>query len=187
MKVATKANVRTTQAARRGLGPALEIAFAGGSVMGMGVVGLGVLGLGTCFLLFSKFFDGDVNRTITVITGFSLGACSIALFARVGGGIFTKAADVGADLVGQDRGRDPGRPPAEPRDDRRQRRRQRGRRRGHGRRPLRVLRRLHRRLDGPRRGVHGRKARNRGAFPRPTASTACRPSSSRWRWPVSAS
>jgi K(+)-stimulated pyrophosphate-energized sodium pump len=101
MKVATKANVRTTQAARRGLGPALEIAFAGGSVMGMGVVGLGVLGLGTCFLLFSSFFEGDVNRTITVITGFSFGASSIALFARVGGGIYTKAADVGADLVGK--------------------------------------------------------------------------------------
>ncbi|MCL4809549.1 MAG: sodium/proton-translocating pyrophosphatase, partial [Thermoanaerobaculia bacterium] len=101
MKVATNANVRTTQAARRGLGPALEIAFAGGSVMGMGVVGLGVVGLGTCFLLFSKYFDGDVNRTIAVITGFSFGACSIALFARVGGGIYTKAADVGADLVGK--------------------------------------------------------------------------------------
>ncbi len=101
MRVATKANVRTTQAARKGLGPALEIAFAGGSVMGLGVVGLGVLGLGTCFLLFSSYFEGDIHKTIAVITGFSFGASSIALFARVGGGIYTKAADVGADLVGK--------------------------------------------------------------------------------------
>ena len=101
MKVATKANVRTTNAARKGLGPALEIAFAGGSVMGLGVVGLGVLGLGTCFLVFSNIFAGDVHKTIAVITGFSFGASSIALFARVGGGIYTKAADVGADLVGK--------------------------------------------------------------------------------------
>jgi len=101
MRVATRANVRTTNAARRGLGPALEIAFAGGSVMGLGVVGLGVLGLSLCFLAFSRTFDGDIHRTITVITGFSFGASSIALFARVGGGIYTKAADVGADLVGK--------------------------------------------------------------------------------------
>jgi len=101
MKVATKANVRTTNAARQGLGPALEIAFAGGSVMGLGVVGLGVVGLGTCFLAFSNVFEGDVHKTIAVITGFSFGASSIALFARVGGGIYTKAADVGADLVGK--------------------------------------------------------------------------------------
>lgn len=105
MKVATKANVRTTNAARTGLGPALEIAFAGGSVMGMGVVGLGVLGLGVLFLVYSTLFveNGvmDINKVITVITGFSFGASSIALFARVGGGIYTKAADVGADLVGK--------------------------------------------------------------------------------------
>jgi K(+)-stimulated pyrophosphate-energized sodium pump len=105
MKVATKANVRTTNAARTGLGKALEVAFAGGSVMGMGVVGLGVLGLGTLFIVYSNMFGtGDaasVSRVITVITGFSFGASSIALFARVGGGIYTKAADVGADLVGK--------------------------------------------------------------------------------------
>ncbi len=100
MKVATKANVRTTNAARKGLGPALEIAFAGGSVMGMGVVGLGILGLSVLFLLYSNMFD-SVHKVITVITGFSFGASSIALFARVGGGIYTKAADVGADLVGK--------------------------------------------------------------------------------------
>ncbi len=100
MRVATKANVRTTNAARGGLGKALEIAFAGGSVMGMGVVGLGVLGLGLLFLLYSNM-GWDVNRVITVVTGFSFGASSIALFARVGGGIYTKAADVGADLVGK--------------------------------------------------------------------------------------
>lgn len=106
MKVATKANVRTTQAARTSLGKALEVAFAGGAVMGMGVVGLGVLGLGSLFLLYSGMFVDasgvtDISKVITVITGFSFGASSIALFARVGGGIYTKAADVGADLVGK--------------------------------------------------------------------------------------
>jgi K(+)-stimulated pyrophosphate-energized sodium pump len=97
--------VRTANAARTSLGKALEVAFAGGSVMGMGVVGLGVLGLGTLFIVYSHLFGTDtmenVNRVITIITGFSFGASSIALFARVGGGIYTKAADVGADLVGK--------------------------------------------------------------------------------------
>ncbi len=105
MRAATKANVRTTQAARTGLGPALEIAFAGGSVMGMGVVGLGVLGLGVLFVVYGQLFGLEtpeqLTRVITVLTGFSFGASSIALFARVGGGIYTKAADVGADLVGK--------------------------------------------------------------------------------------
>ena len=89
MKVATKANVRTTNAARTGIGPALELAFSGGSVMGMGVVGLGVLGLGTLFLVFSQFTDWEIGQVITVITVFSFGASSIALFARVGGGLST--------------------------------------------------------------------------------------------------
>ena len=93
MQVATKANVRTTEAARTGMAGAIKIAFSGGAVMGMSVAGLGVLGLGIMFLVFAK----DVNY----IAGFSLGASSIALFARVGGGIYTKAADVGADLVGK--------------------------------------------------------------------------------------
>ena len=103
MKVATKANVRTTNAARTGLGQALEVAFAGGSVMGMGVVGLGVLGLSTLFIVYSSMWPGadQITKVITVLTGFSFGASSIALFARVGGGIYTKAADVGADLVGK--------------------------------------------------------------------------------------
>jgi K(+)-stimulated pyrophosphate-energized sodium pump len=101
MKVATKANVRTTNAARTSLGKALEVAFAGGSVMGMGVVGLGLLGLGILFALYNNMWAGDINKVITVLTGFSFGASSIALFARVGGGIYTKAADVGADLVGK--------------------------------------------------------------------------------------
>ncbi len=105
MKVATKANVRTTHAARTSLGTALEVAFSGGSVMGMGVVGLGVLGLSVLFLVYSNMFGLDskaeLTRVITVLTGFSFGASSIALFARVGGGIYTKAADVGADLVGK--------------------------------------------------------------------------------------
>lgn len=100
MRVATKANVRTTNAARTSLGKALEVAFAGGAVMGLGVVGLGVLGLGTLFLIYSGM-GWDIAKVITVVTGFSFGASSIALFARVGGGIYTKAADVGADLVGK--------------------------------------------------------------------------------------
>ena len=105
MRVATKANVRTTNAARKGLGQALEVAFAGGSVMGMGVVGLGVLGLSVLFIGYAFYFgitgQESLTRVITVLTGFSFGASSIALFARVGGGIYTKAADVGADLVGK--------------------------------------------------------------------------------------
>lgn len=104
MRVATKANVRTTHAARTSLGEGLNVAFNGGSVMGLGVVGLGVLGLGLLFLLYTNMFGIEVNniqQVLTVITSFSFGASSIALFARVGGGIYTKAADVGADLVGK--------------------------------------------------------------------------------------
>ncbi len=100
MRVATKANVRTTQAARTSLGKALEVAFAGGSVMGLGVVGLGVLGLSGLFTLYSGQ-GWAIGEVLNVLSGFSLGASSIALFARVGGGIYTKAADVGADLVGK--------------------------------------------------------------------------------------
>jgi K(+)-stimulated pyrophosphate-energized sodium pump len=106
MKIATKANVRTAEAAKTSLARALKVSFTGGSVMGLGVSGLAVLGLGGLFLILKHFFspDGDAEgmlRTIEVLTGFSLGAESIALFARVGGGIYTKAADVGADLVGK--------------------------------------------------------------------------------------
>ncbi len=104
MKVATKANVRTTNAARTSLGEGLNVAFNGGSVMGLGVVGLGVLGLGLLFLLYTNMFGvgiENIQQVLTVITSFSFGASSIALFARVGGGIYTKAADVGADLVGK--------------------------------------------------------------------------------------
>ena len=102
MKVATKANVRTTNAARSSLAKALEVAFAGGSVMGLGVVGLGVLGLSSLFMIYSSMEWGtNIEMVLNVLSGFSLGASSIALFARVGGGIYTKAADVGADLVGK--------------------------------------------------------------------------------------
>src|SRR5919202_6176446 len=108
MRVATKANVRTAQAARTSLSKALAVSFTGGSVMGMGVAGLAVLGLGGLFIVLVKLFAPgalatapEVTRAIEVLTGFSLGAESIALFARVGGGIYTKAADVGADLVGK--------------------------------------------------------------------------------------
>lgn len=108
MKIATKANVRTANAARTSLSKALNVSFTGGAVMGLGVAGLAVLGLGGLFIILKMIFapDASVNsaemlRTIEVLTGFSLGAESIALFARVGGGIYTKAADVGADLVGK--------------------------------------------------------------------------------------
>ncbi len=103
MRVATKANVRTTQAARTSLGKALEVAFAGGSVMGLGVVGLGVLGLSGLFMIYQNIWPEaeNLSMVLNVLSGFSLGASSIALFARVGGGIYTKAADVGADLVGK--------------------------------------------------------------------------------------
>ena len=103
MRVATKANVRTTQAAKTSLGKALEVAFAGGAVMGLGVVGLGVLGLSGLFMIYQNIWPGadNLGLVLNVLSGFSLGASSIALFARVGGGIYTKAADVGADLVGK--------------------------------------------------------------------------------------
>ena len=105
MKVATKANVRTTQAARTSLKQALKVSFTGGTVMGLGVAGLAVFGLGGLFIVFLAIFKGlgadQIKTAIEVLTGFSLGAESIALFARVGGGIYTKAADVGADLVGK--------------------------------------------------------------------------------------
>ena len=101
MKVATKANVRTTNAARNSLGKALEVAFSGGAVMGLGVVGLGVLGLSSLFMFYNSQEGWELVQVINVLSGFSLGASSIALFARVGGGIYTKAADVGADLVGK--------------------------------------------------------------------------------------
>lgn len=110
MNIATKANVRTTQAARTSLAKALQVSFTGGSVMGIGVAGLAVLGLGSLFIVFYQIYvlntGGNVNgkemeKALEVLAGFSLGAESIALFARVGGGIYTKAADVGADLVGK--------------------------------------------------------------------------------------
>lgn len=110
MNIATKANVRTTHAARTGLKKALNVAFTGGTVMGLGVAGLAVLGLGSLFIVFYNLFvvskggtvgGPEMETAIEVLAGFSLGAESIALFARVGGGIYTKAADVGADLVGK--------------------------------------------------------------------------------------
>ncbi len=112
MRIATKANVRTTEAARTSLAQALKVSFTGGSVMGLGVTGLAVIGLGSLFIVFYTLFvhSADIasleyreqlQTALEVLTGFSLGAESIALFARVGGGIYTKAADVGADLVGK--------------------------------------------------------------------------------------
>ena len=103
MRVATLANHRTTEAARTGLSPALNVAFSGGAVMGMNVVGLGILGLFTLFWYYGGLTSDaeGLSRIMTLVSGFAMGASSIALFARVGGGIYTKAADVGADLVGK--------------------------------------------------------------------------------------
>jgi len=107
MRIATKANVRTTQAAKTSLAQALKVSFTGGTVMGLGVAGLAIIGLGSLFIVFFKMFvkidvnGEDMAKALDVLAGFSLGAESIALFARVGGGIYTKAADVGADLVGK--------------------------------------------------------------------------------------
>ncbi len=110
MRIATKANVRTAEAAKTSLSKALDVAFAGGAVMGMGVAGLAILGVGSLFIALYWYFvqrvgagvNGlEMEMALEVLTGFSLGAESIALFARVGGGIYTKAADVGADLVGK--------------------------------------------------------------------------------------
>src|SRR6185295_15126093 len=110
-RIATKANVRTAHAAQTSLARALNVSFSGGSVMGLGVTGLAVIGLGSLFILFYTIFvhadistaeyHAQLQTALEVLTGFSLGAESIALFARVGGGIYTKAADVGADLVGK--------------------------------------------------------------------------------------
>jgi K(+)-stimulated pyrophosphate-energized sodium pump len=110
MRIATKSNIRTTQAARTSLAQALKVSFTGGTVMGLGVAGLAIIGLGSLFIVFYQMYvvntGGSVNgeamaKALDVLAGFSLGAESIALFARVGGGIYTKAADVGADLVGK--------------------------------------------------------------------------------------
>lgn len=110
MRIATKANVRTTQAAKTSLAKALQVSFTGGTVMGLGVAGIAILGLGSLFIILYQVYvvnvHGSVNgvemqKALDILAGFSLGAESIALFARVGGGIYTKAADVGADLVGK--------------------------------------------------------------------------------------
>ena len=147
MRIAVKANMRTASAARTGLNRALRVAFSSGGVMGVTVVGIGLLGAVILWMIFE-----DSN----IVAGFSFGASSIALFARVGGGIYTKAADVGGDLAGKV---EAGIPEDDPRQRRRhsgQRGRQRRRRGRHGRRPFRVLRRVHHREPCPcrhRRGV----------------------------------
>ena len=101
MWIATHANSRTSNAARKNLSSALNIAFIGGSVMGLSVVALAVMGLSLLFIFYENLFSNDYTKILQILSGFSLGASSIALFARVGGGIYTKAADVGADLVGK--------------------------------------------------------------------------------------
>ncbi|MEX2608137.1 MAG: sodium-translocating pyrophosphatase [Kiritimatiellia bacterium] len=105
MRIATQSNTRTTHAASTGLNDALQIAFSGGTVMGVSVVGLGLLGISVLFLIYTAIYGNEIadlrGSVLPILNGFAMGASSIALFARVGGGIFTKAADVGADLVGK--------------------------------------------------------------------------------------
>ncbi|MBT7929827.1 sodium-translocating pyrophosphatase, partial [Candidatus Peregrinibacteria bacterium] len=101
MRTATAANVRTTQAARTSLGQALRVAFLSGATMGLSVVGLGIIGITGVMLVLTQKYQVSLPDTLQILAGFSFGASTVALFARVGGGIFTKAADVGADLVGK--------------------------------------------------------------------------------------
>ena len=158
MAVATRANVRTAAAAMVGLNPALRVAFSSGAVMGLMVVGLGLIGVSVLYVIYGNIVDTSsltsteaANEIMQWVVGFSFGASSIALFARVAGGIFTKAADVGADLVGKVEQGIPEDDPRNPAGHCGQCGRQRGRRGRHGRRPLRVLRRLHHRRHGHRR------------------------------------
>ncbi len=162
MNVATIANARTAEAAKSGPGKALPVAFRGGAVMGFSVAGLALFGLALTYLVFIVWME--VDEAFEIFTAYGLGASSIALFSRVGGGIYTKAADVGADLVGKVEAGHPRRRPPQPGHHRRQRGRQRRRRRRHGRRPVRVVRRLDHRsglADRVRAGDHRRPGRRR--------------------------